>query len=349
MVSSLEKNTVPVPNPPQEGWLEHTASAAWDATSKGVSYAVHEVVDTCEKHPVLTSVVAVTALAAVGVPIARRSLDLMAAKSALELETGIATADPFRSLINIGGYGSSKVRAVQMEKIIAAARDGVISGDLSGGKQVEQFIARRYLPEFRRNELADMSRTYDQAWPFNKHRKYIPTLESLVGKSSHMAKVTLDDKEFNLVRTVMSAKDGVSWKLPAGKELGQAARTRVDSLFDGLVSDAGERSPRVMNAQIDRVAEMEWLNAQTWKYERGSAGISQLESRTWLEVAGIDSGAYKKGIDPNLEALTRSLPEFKAAYPTFFKEPPTFFTQPKLNLVPRSRQPLLSLPWLKAA
>jgi len=349
MVSSIEKNTAAEPDPPQEGWLQQTAAAAWDATSKGVSTAAHEVVDTCARHPVLTTVVAATALAAVGVPVARRSLDLMAAKSALAVETGIKTADPFRSLINIGGYGGSKMRAVQMEKIVAAARDGVISGDLSGGKQVEQFIAKQYLPAFREISPDKMTRSYDTAFLLGKHRSYVPVLESLAGKAGHTAKVELDGKEFNLVQTYISRSDGVGWRLPRSHELRTAASTRVDALFDGLVSNVGERSPKVLNAQMDRVAEMEWLNAQTWKYDRGSAGISQLESRTWLEVAGIDSGAYKKGIDPNLEALTRSLPEFKSAYPSFFKEPPTFYSQPSLSVVPRSRQPMLSLPWLKAA
>ena len=349
MVSSLEKNTAPEHSPPQDGWLDRAASAAWDSTSKGVSTAVHEVVDTVQKHPVLTTVVAVSALTAVGVPVLRSKLDLMAARSALAAETGIATADPFRSLINISGYGGSKLRAVQMEKIIASARDGVISGDLSGGKQVEQFIAKRYLPAFREIPPDQMSRSYDTAFLLGKHRAYAPTLESLAGKAGHTAQVELDGKEFNLVRTHISRSDGVTWYLPRDRELRQATSTRVDSLFEGLVSDVGERSPAVLNAQVDRVAEMEWLNAQTWKYDRGSAGISQLESRTWLEVAGIDSGAYKKGIDPNLEALTRSLPDFKAAYPSFFKEPPTYFAQPRLNMVPRSRQPMLSLPWLKAA
>ncbi|MBS2010388.1 MAG: hypothetical protein JST01_25280 [Cyanobacteria bacterium SZAS TMP-1] len=323
--------TEKAPPPQSEGWLQH---------------AVHEIQETCEKHPTITTIAAVAAVSAVAIPTARFGIDYARARIALAAETEIQTAQPFRSLINIGGYGSSKFKAVGMESIIAGARNSVISGDVTTGRELEQFIAKRYLPDFRKYPLDEMSRSYDEASLLRKHFRYAPTLEQLAGPTrKHIATATIEGQEFQLVTTWNSKANGLTWLLPRSKELNAAARTRIDKLFDGLLQESGERSPSVLNAQMDRVAEMEWLNAQTWKYSRGSAGISQLESRTWMELAGIDSGKYRAGIDPNLEALSRSLPDFKQAYPSFFKTPPTFFQQPRFNLVPRFEPELI----LKAA
>ena len=102
----------------------------------------------------------------------------------------------------------------------------------------------------------------------------------------------------------------------------KAADTRLSRLFDQILDDRNSpKTNATVQTSIKSAAELEWLNAHIWKYSAGASGISQLETRTWLELAGIDSGPYKALTDPNLEAHFSKLPNFIHAYPSFFQYP----------------------------
>lgn len=259
----------------------------------------------------------------------------------------VHTYDPLRTLLRVDGYGGNPSSAVSMERIVAGTRNDVLSGKLTTHADVERRIASQYLdhvhgqvyapidPAFKGSSVIPnlAARMYSQAGLLEKHEQWKPLLRRVVGpEGEHQATATIDGQTHNFVKTEHDFLVGYSWKLPTSADAAafSAAARRQDNLFEQLLKsrEAGE-SPIALNQNLERVAEMEWLNAQTWKYVRGSAGVSQLEARTWLEIAGIDSGRFKAHIDPNIEALTRSLDNYKRAYPTFFQNPPNYFSVAK--------------------
>lgn len=331
-MTSTDKVDVRAPAHGPESWVSDVASAAWDKTRAGADFVKDELKASFDKHPILTTIGCGAVLTAVGIPLTRFGYENVGARVMLLADNEIQTAQPFRSLIPIRGYGGSKFGALRMERIIADARDGVFAGDLKTGSDVERRIAEQYMPGFRKYPVEEMQRDYPYAVSMDKHGSYFPSFEKLTGRGWHVAKANIAGEDVSFISTRVDRLDSrIEWEFPSGTKALDAARGRIDSLFSHLVAQSGERTPQALSSQLDRVAELEWLNAQTWKYARGSAGISQLESRTWMEVAGIDSGRYAKGIDPNLEALSRTLPDFKAAYPSFFKKPPAFFKSPKFQ------------------
>lgn len=261
----------------------------------------------------------------------------------------IKTADPLRSLIRIEGYGGRRTKALAMEKIVASARNHIADQSLTTGSDVEQFIADRYMTKLHKWRGGSLQRGYNEAFPHRKHRAYDARFDQLLADSSdYIATTNIDGKNWNLMKTQKSTfweetiketiKHNYRWLFPRSEALKQSVNGRVNQLFSEVMATRSmPQSTEALSANISRVAEMEWLNANLWKYQRGGAGVSQLESRTWLEAAGIDSGRYKQSVDPNLEALIRPLDDFKTAYPSFYEKPPNYFKRPsrETSLIPR--------------
>ena len=323
----VELKTTSAINKGRESWLSNASALATEAIESSSTNLKHRLGVSYEQHPVLTSVAVGVIGLAVGLPLVRYGGDNIGARVLLLAKKEIHTADPFRTLIDIRGYGGRKLIAVRMEDIVARTRNQFISGDLRTAADVEQAIARQYMPGMR-GEAAAEARIYDHANTRRKHRSYLPAFQNLTaeGHGEHIATAAVNNKNYRFIRTLFDPSNhGASWEFSRTPETAKVASKRIEHLFVELVELKGEKSGTVLQSQLERVAELEWLNAQTWKYSRGSAGVSQLEARTWLEMAGIDSGRFHKGLDPNLEALTRTLPNFKAAYPSFFKQAPSFF------------------------
>lgn len=308
-------------------WLYKVAERAWQKTANVVKQSY-------EDHPVLT----VTAGVVASLPLVRYGTQTLAGRLMHLANNEIHTASPYRTLIPMSGYGKSKINAIGMEGIIGKTREEILSGGLNTGREVEDFIANRYFKGFVKSsspqasstvESGALERAYDHATAQRKHRSYAERVGGLVGSAqSHQAQIELGGRLIPLIRTHRdSLNNGACWELIQSATTKELIQARKDKLFSELLAERQARSQTVLNNQLQRVAEMEWLSAQHWRYDRGSAGISQLQARTWLEVAHIDSGKFRKGIDPNLEALTRSLPDYKANYANLFKKPPKFFEQ----------------------
>jgi hypothetical protein len=292
----------------------------------------HALVEEAEKPAVKTA-------AEIVVPLALGAVALKKGYSLwFRASNQIKTAFPLRSLVRIGGYGSSEQTALAMEKIIAGARGGIDNGKLQTGADVEQYIAKGYMQKMYPKFGGVFDRGYIEALPRLKNLAYAGKFDKLFASSpEYVATTQIDGRNWNLMKSVKvdywdphtRTDYRIKWLFPRSSELKEAVQGRIDKLFgEVMATKTTPHSVESLNETLSRVAEMEWLNANLWKYARGSAGISQLEARTWLEAAGIDSGRYKKMVDPNLEALIRPLDDFRRAYPTFFEEAPNYFRQP---------------------
>lgn len=305
------------------------ASQAWQKGGKFLENAY-------ENHPVLT----VSAGLAMGIPLARLGVENVAARLLYLTGSQIHTASPYRTLIPLRGYGADKLSAIRMEKVIGSTREAILAGRLTTAREVEDSIATKYFGnvlnksgDYERmrdsTQVDSLERLYDHATAHRKHRPYAIKVEELVGNAaSHQASTEIEGRNVLLVKTHRdNLNNGACWELVQSPRTKELVQKRKEELFTELMATRNNRGDTTLKEQLDRVAEMEWLSGQVWRFDRGSAGISQLQARTWLETAQIDSGKFRKGIDPNLEALTSSLTDYKANYPKFFRKPPAFFEQ----------------------
>jgi hypothetical protein len=263
----------------------------------------------------------------------------------------VMTAEPLRTLIRANGYGTSTEAPKAMEEIIAQARSGVLNGQITTDLMLEKYIAKSYIPKFHPAfkwsdswepdgrsgyplRMQPFSGKIDSAEfnPLSRHAHYLDRVGDIVPerkKFTHVATETIDGNSVNFTKTkfrTWGLEEDWAWLVPSSSKTIKLANERSEKLFQEILQERGTQSPEILDRNLNRVAEMHWLNSQTWKFNRGSAGIADLKARTMLEVSGIDSGRYKIGVDPNLHALTsRNLASFTAEYKHLFEVPPAYF------------------------
>lgn len=101
----------------------------------------------------------------------------------------------------------------------------------------------------------------------------------------------------------------------------------VDTIFKKIVKNKKKLTPQNIDKIVEDIAQIHWFISQLRPYKRGSAGIADLAAKTLFEHKGIQVSHYKEGINPNMEAYTLSLEEYKKAYKNFFSAPLTPITK----------------------
>lgn len=72
------------------------------------------------------------------------------------------------------------------------------------------------------------------------------------------------------------------------------------------------------------IAELHWLLCQAAPFDRGSAGIADMVTKSLFEAKKIQVSPWKKDVVPDLEALTTPLEVFKSRYANFFQKRPEY-------------------------
>ncbi len=103
----------------------------------------------------------------------------------------------------------------------------------------------------------------------------------------------------------------------------------VDKIFKKIMKNKKQLTPQNMEKIIEDVAQIQWFISQLRPYKRGSAGIADIISKVLFEYKGIQVSPYKRDINPNMEAYTLSLEEYKKEYKNFFSSPLIPINQPK--------------------
>lgn len=93
--------------------------------------------------------------------------------------------------------------------------------------------------------------------------------------------------------------------------------TKIDDHLELLFKKAVD--PKATREEVvAAVAEIQWWEANTTRWLRGTQGISDATSKALLEARGIEVGRWKPDVSPDFEAFTRSVDDYVANYPDFF-------------------------------
>lgn len=83
---------------------------------------------------------------------------------------------------------------------------------------------------------------------------------------------------------------------------------------------------KIKNDKVDeiipKISEFQWLLCQTAPFRRGSAGITDVITKTLFEAKRIQISPWKQNIAPDLEALTQNLDNYRINYPKLFQTLP---------------------------
>jgi len=71
----------------------------------------------------------------------------------------------------------------------------------------------------------------------------------------------------------------------------------------------------------EKIASLHWLTVQAMPFNRGSAAISDLMSKTLFEHMGVQVSRWKSEIAPDMEAFAKPLGQFVKEYKYFFEDP----------------------------
>ena len=285
-------------------------------------------------------------------------VDFREAKTTSKTSVSSEQIDPLRTLIRLPGYGSDPEIALKMERIIAESKIAVLEGVITSRAALEQNIASRYGSEVLNDEVKpriwNAPRLYICLPLAEKNKPYEENLARFVleqpvripisyraeayEKIVRVANAIIDGKSYdftNFVHRIPRHQNNFPFEitceerpyttidLALDEKALVAANKRSSELFDQLIANRNTpKSPEYIQSVLRKVAEIEWLNAQTWKYNRGSSGTSALEARILLDLAGVVTGRLKEGVDPNLEALSSTLDDYKNNYAALFETPP---------------------------
>lgn len=126
-------------------------------------------------------------------------------------------------------------------------------------------------------------------------------------------------KGITIVRDKNERYEALIW-LHTGSEHLPELLSHADSLYSKIKKDRSSN----LNTTIDNIAELHWLLCQAAPFDRGSAGIADLITKSLFEAKRIQVSPWKKSIVPDLEALTTPLEIFKSRYASFFQKRPKY-------------------------
>jgi len=257
--------------------------------------------------------------------------------------SGIETAHPDRFLVRMPGYGYDAKAAAKAENLIAATRDAIKSGEIDSAAQLDRFVAPRYYKTFLRHQFkfSSMNRIAEtgEADRFDlvlkgKHEPYNERLLAQLkpGGSKIMLKAKLDGEDVAV--TSLSLERNLSGANSLSQETimrprlaittDKAVLDKMDNRLEALFQQITGKIPpaSLQTAQIapdmEKYGEYEWLSAHQYKERKAVAGITQVKIRALLEASGYDSGRFKVGVDPNLEAFTSDMEPFVQKYGDLF-------------------------------
>ncbi|PZM78331.1 MAG: hypothetical protein DKT66_24180 [Candidatus Melainabacteria bacterium] len=254
--------------------------------------------------------------------------------------------DVERTIVSTRGHDIDLSAAHRAESIISRARELMQKGLIYSNHQLESLVASDYLNSALENgrlssvgdlllggsrainphsgDLYSVPNTITLADP-----AYREKLDAMMqGKDVHTTKAMIDGKEValsNLSRTSANAESSLAFK--GIHDLADKARVerRKELLFTEIQTLSKEESNPARLKQITRrVAELEWLSIHSADYWQGSAELAQMRSRALLDAAGIESGRFKNGLNPTMEALTTPMSDYVAKYENMYETPMRF-------------------------
>lgn len=290
-------------------------------------------------------------------PRLENALSLLGKESAVDVvgsegvHGSLLPQDLQRTALRVAGLDPQLASAEKLEKVIGQARVAIARGQVKSHKDLERFVAARYLeqalsgngaaafdisgqPSDARESGSAPKNTdtgafgNEESHLFSKDGRYRARAEALTeGSGGHTMTATIDGKEVSLTRTLKindrMGETSLALRPPRDAETLSLVEKRKEALFSEIIELSKEAAtPENARSIVRRAAELEWLSAQTADQWNGSHDLTQAKLRALLDAAGIETGKYKIDVDPTMEALTTPLSEFLTRYEGFFETPP---------------------------
>lgn len=95
----------------------------------------------------------------------------------------------------------------------------------------------------------------------------------------------------------------------------------VGLIYKNILNKKMKPNQHSIDELAKEVAQIHWLISQVRPYYRGSAGIADILAKSIFEAKGVQVSAYKKDVNPNLEAFVMPLDKYSEEYKNFFSKP----------------------------
>lgn len=133
------------------------------------------------------------------------------------------------------------------------------------------------------------------------HSYWIPTHEEAYVRKP-FGEITITSPKVSSIQSMFKAGDEV---LQKAKLLKQQIDSRELPKNDATLKKV-----------TDLATETYWMASQNWPYQRGSAGIADMASKTMFDWFGVHTPSWKGDVNPNMVALLSPLGRFQERYPT---------------------------------
>ncbi len=145
---------------------------------------------------------------------------------------------------------------------------------------------------------------------------------TLAGQEVGVTSVSLQEsRQYGMCRLLGGNRSTIRPTLAINTDkavLGQMS-DRLETLFQEITGKGAAATKTAAKApDMAKLGEYEWLSAHQYKEKKAVAGMTQVKIRALMEAGGYDSGRFRVGLDPNLEALTSDMEPLKRKYAGFF-------------------------------
>lgn len=104
-------------------------------------------------------------------------------------------------------------------------------------------------------------------------------------------------------------------------ETSEALTNKAQTFLDELIPLKGKKlNKEEINTAYQKIGAIHWCLAQGMPFERGSAAIADIYTKSLFESLNIQTTPWKKGIAPDWEAFLTPMDEYSEKYKSFFSK-----------------------------
>lgn len=165
---------------------------------------------------------------------------------------------------------------------------------------------------------------------FDKASEIVLKDHSIFDEDQICHTITADfDKSIPLTKTLYNLENfEIHWQHTDAKNIPQVMNhsAKVYEEIKDLIKETSKSPDKniILNKINKKIAELHWYLANATPYERGSAGIIDVLTKSIYESANIQTSPWKEGLSPDMEAFVTPLNEFVEKYPSYFESLPKF-------------------------
>ncbi|MBY0405307.1 MAG: hypothetical protein K2X66_15515, partial [Cyanobacteria bacterium] len=97
---------------------------------------------------------------------------------------------------------------------------------------------------------------------------------------------------------------------------------KVETLTQEVLSYKGNLTPLNQKKAVKAIAQIHWWMIHSISFNGGTAGLTDMLSKTLFDAIGMKTSPWKKGIVPDMEVFVNTLDRYTEKYPQFFEKPP---------------------------